>query len=284
MIKTGMPSKQGVSAEQIKSGGVHHGALDDFSWPVMICLLGEFQIIKLTGEPIAIHGGGKGGNLLRLLALKYNNCVGRDTILDHLWPEASPELALQSLNSLVYGLRKQLSAHLGGQSPIISNDGFYRLNTQAGMGVDVIAFDSLARQSENAAQVGNMEFAAQAARRAIQYYRGDLYEGDELAVTLEQERLRALFLTLLARLADDFFKKGNYAECLQYAHRLLDYDLCREDAYRMVMRCHVRKGERAAALRQYNLCRSILFSEFDAPPEPATSALYDQIRTDPENV
>jgi len=283
MIKTGMPFNQGVSVEQIESGIVQ-AALDDFSWPVMICLLGEFQLVKKIDEPVTIHCGGKGANLLRLLALKNNNRVGRDTILDHLWPDASPELAMQSLNSLVYDLRKQLSKHLGGLAPILSNDGFYRLNTQAGMGVDVIAFDSLARQSEKAAQAGDMEFAAQSAARAIQYYRGDLYGGEELAVTLEQERLRALFLTLLARLADDFFKKGNYADCLQYAHRLLDYDPCREDAYRMVMRCHVRKGERAAALRQYHLCRSILFSEFEAAPEPATSALYDQIRTDPENV
>ena len=283
MMKTSMPSNQGVSAEQIESGGVQ-AALNDYSWPVMICLLGEFRLVKKMGEPIAIHSGGKGGNLLRLLALKYNSFVGRDTILDHLWPEASPELALQSLNSLVYGLRKQLSKHLGGLAPIISRDGFYRLNTQAGLGVDVIAFDSLARQSENAAQAGDMEFAAQAARKAIQYYQGDLYGGEELAETLEQERLRALFLTLLARFADDFFNKGNYADCLQYAHRLLDYDPCREDAYRMVMRCHVRKGERAESLRQYHLCRSILFSEFEAAPEPATSALYDQIRTDPEKV
>src|SRR5450756_1288034 len=119
MMKTSMPSNQGVSAEQIESGGVQE-ALNDYSWPVMICLLGEFRLVKKMGEQIAIHSGGKGGNLLRLLALKYNSFVGRDTILDHLWPEASPELALQSLNSLVYGLRKQLSKHLGGLAPIIS--------------------------------------------------------------------------------------------------------------------------------------------------------------------
>ena len=283
MINSSLKSKQAIPARQVQPESIQ-AEPGDFSWPVMICLLGEFRLVR-KGEPlVTFGGGGKSGNLLRLLALKHAGCVARDSILDHLWPDASPELAAQSLNSLVYSLRKQLSQYLGGQAPVVSNDGFYRLNIQAGMGVDVIAFDSLARQSNLLAQSGNLELAAQTARRAIEYYQGDLYGGDELAVTLELERLRNIFLSLLARLADECYKKNHYPECLYYAHRLLDYDPCREDAHRIVMRCHVRLGERAAALRQYILCTSILFSEFEAIPEPVTTALYDQIRTNPENV
>jgi hypothetical protein len=50
------------------------------------------------------------------------------------------------------------------------------------------------------------------------------------------------------------------------------------------MRCCVRSGERAQALRQYRLCVDILRSEFDALPEPATVALFDQVRRDPGSV
>jgi two-component SAPR family response regulator len=250
----------------------------------MICLLGEFRLIQ-NGEPLDIFGsGGKSANLLRLLAMKHASCLVRDAILDQLWPDASLELAAQSLNSLVYSLRKQLSPYLGGQAPVIAKDGFYRLNMQAGMGVDVVAFDSLARQSDLAAQSGDLELAAPMALRAVQYYQGDLYGGEDLVFTLELERLRNVYLTLLARLADDCFRKQDYSGCLQYAHRLLEYEPCREDAHRTVMRCHVRLGERAVALRQYQLCQSILLSEFAAVPEPATISLYDLIRTNPEIV
>jgi hypothetical protein len=50
------------------------------------------------------------------------------------------------------------------------------------------------------------------------------------------------------------------------------------------MRCHVRRGERAQALRQYRLCESVLRSEFETDPEPATKALFEQIRLDPDSV
>jgi hypothetical protein len=50
------------------------------------------------------------------------------------------------------------------------------------------------------------------------------------------------------------------------------------------MRCHVQRGERAQALRQYQLCRDILKAEYDAAPEPATTALFDQVRLDPGSI
>ena len=77
---------------------------------------------------------------------------------------------------------------------------------------------------------------------------------------------------------------GDYTGCLSHARRLLANDPCREDAYRLMMRCYVRLGERAQALRQYRLCQTILRTEFDAVPEPATTALFDQIRLDPGSI
>jgi DNA-binding SARP family transcriptional activator len=50
------------------------------------------------------------------------------------------------------------------------------------------------------------------------------------------------------------------------------------------MRCHVRRGERSQALRQYRLCQQILRAEFDAAPEPATEALFEQVRLAPSAI
>jgi DNA-binding SARP family transcriptional activator len=62
---------------------------------------------------------------------------------------------------------------------------------------------------------------------------------------------------------------------------MLASDPCREDAHRLVMRCYVRLGERAQALRQYQLCKQILRAEYDVAPEDATTALYDRVRLEP---
>jgi hypothetical protein len=50
------------------------------------------------------------------------------------------------------------------------------------------------------------------------------------------------------------------------------------------MRCYVRLGERARALRQYRICCESLDAEFEAPPEPLTEALFNRIRLDPDCV
>jgi len=120
--------------------------------------------------------------------------------------------------------------------------------------------------------------------KAVQLYRGDLCTGTDGNAVVERERLRAHFLTVLARLADYHFSVSNYPRCLHYAEQLLQYDACREDAHRMVMRCYVRQGERAQALRQYLLCQNILRAEFDAAPESHTTLLYDQVRLHPDTV
>ncbi|HET7380215.1 MAG TPA: bacterial transcriptional activator domain-containing protein, partial [Gaiellales bacterium] len=61
-------------------------------------------------------------------------------------------------------------------------------------------------------------------------------------------------------------------------------DPCREDGHRTAMRCYVRRGERAQALRQYQMCEVILREEFNATPEPATRALFDKVRLAPEDI
>jgi DNA-binding SARP family transcriptional activator len=96
--------------------------------------------------------------------------------------------------------------------------------------------------------------------------------------------MRACYLSLLGYLADDHFRAADYPTALQHAVRLLRHDPCREDAHRMVMCCYVRLGVRAQALRQYRTCQEILAREFDARPEPATTALFARIRTDPGSV
>lgn len=101
---------------------------------------------------------------------------------------------------------------------------------------------------------------------------------------VERERLRVCYLSLLAQLADYHYDQREYAACLTYAQRLLSIEPCREDAHRLLMRCYVQRGERAQALRQYHLCVVILRTEFDATPEAATTALYEQVRLAPESI
>ena len=256
---------------------------DEASWPILICLLGSFLLLR-AGQSVALHYGGKIETLLCRLGLQSGRRVPRAVLVNVLWPASDSTQATQSLNSLIYSLHKLLGDALGGAAPVLHEDGYYRLDVEVGVGVDVACFDTWANTGDQQVRAGDLTRAATSYRHSIDLYRGDLAVETDVGGVLERERLRARFLSLLAYLADEQYRAGEYGACLENAWRLLGHDPCREDAHRIVMRCYVRRGERAAALRHYQVCEQILRAEFDAAPELATTALFDQIRLQPNHI
>lgn len=248
-------------------------------WSILVCLLGPFRLLN-AGQSVLACSSERVETLLGYLALQGGLAVARDQLLTLLWPNNDPALAGQSLNSLVYGVRKTLKNELGGAPPVVQVNGYYRLNYEAGMSVDVVEFERYANAGEQHARSGDVRLAASCYHRAVECYQGDLCMAPDPQTLIERERLRARNLTLLMWLADTTYGARRYRQSLAYTQRLLQYDPCREDAHRLAMRCYVQVGERAQAFQQYRLCQELLRQEFDAVPEQATIALFDQIRLD----
>jgi DNA-binding SARP family transcriptional activator len=246
-------------------------------WSILICLLGRFRLLSASQSGLECNGD-RAMTLLGYLALHGESTVSRDQLLALLWPESEPALAGQSLNSLIYGVRKALKDKLEGAPPVVQLNGHYQLNYDAGVSTDVVQFERLADAGEEHAREGQTRLARVCYRRAVELYEGDLCIVPDPRTLIERERLRARYLTLLLRLAGAAYKTQRYDQSLVYAQRLLRHDPCREDAHRHVMRCYVQLGERAQAFRQYQLCQELLRQEFDAVPEQATVSLFDQIR------
>jgi len=249
------------------------------AWPVFVSLLGSFGLLK-HGRVVDLRSGGKSQTLVAELAIQSNHGLERAELLGSLWPRSEPELAAHSLNTLLYDLHRRLGDVLNGQPPIVHQGSTYFLNVPAGIGVDIAAFESAASTGDAARRAGNAEGAKCAYTEAAALYRGDLCVGEDVRHVLDRERLRVRYLTLQDALADILFAEAHYRRALERSLDLLAHDPCREDAHRLAMRCYVRLGERAQAFRQYQLCRSILRAEFDAEPEAATTALFDQVRQD----
>jgi DNA-binding SARP family transcriptional activator len=251
--------------------------------PVLVCLLGSFRLLK-AGADVPVRCGGKTAILLSSLALRDRHRASRESLLDTLWPQAEATRAAHSLNSLLHALRQTLGDVLAGASPVIYRAGGYELNVIAGVGVDISHFDALAGVAERQLRAGDRDAAVRSWRRAVALYHGDICAVDDVRAIVQRERVRAVYLSLLGRLADQYFREYDYQAALDHALRLLSHDPCREDAHRLVMRCHVRLGERAQALRQYGVCQQILAAEFEARPEPLTRALFERVRLDPAAV
>jgi len=252
-------------------------------WPVMLCLLGNFRLL-VEGQLIPIHPGSKSAMLLSLLALHGGRRMPGEQLIQMLWAESDPALARTSLRVLVHHLHKLLGPALQGARPVLLEDGYCRLNQAAGIGVDVICFDRLVESGNQQLHAGDAAAAMRSYDCAAQLYRDDLQVATDAQTVIERERLRASYLTLLAQLAEYHYQLADYSAALDYLWRLLVCDPWREDAHRLVMRCYMRRGERAAALHHYQICVDVLRAEFDAEPEPATLALFTQIRLDPDRI
>jgi DNA-binding SARP family transcriptional activator len=250
---------------------------------VRICLLGRFEILK-NGRPVSLRPGGKVEHLVGALALHPLHGVSRETLIETVWPETDRGQAGHSLNSLVHWLKQQLHDSLDGQSPLRHDGGRYSLALGERLSLDILEFEHHVDLGNRCASAGDLEAAVHAYDEALVLYGGDLTEGSDVLFLLERERLRAAYLSVMAALAEQYYAAARYRDALRHALGLLYADPCREDAHRMVMRSYVRDGQRAQALRHYEICRVILLREFDAVPELETEALFEAIRTDPRRV
>lgn len=247
---------------------------------MLVCLLGSFRILR-NGQPLEALIVGKAVTLLSALALHLETGVPRDALLELLWPEQDSGQSAVSLHSLIYSLQRRLRSDRADEATVVYANGSYALNTAAGVSTDIARFGALVVEGNRLATIDQHAEAASHYERALALYRGDLVTGTDVYAVIERERLRMSFLTCLAWLADRSYREADYSAALEHASRLLANDPCREDAHRVVMRTHVRRGERAQALRQFRLCEQVLHREFGVEPEAATTALFDRIRSDP---
>ena len=89
-------------------------------------------------------------------------------------------------------------------------------------------------------------------------------------------------LSALDLLAEHAADRGDLASVLEYGTEILEIDGLRERAHRQLMRAHLALGQRACALRQYQLCVELLERELGVEPSHLTRQLHDSIRADAE--
>src|SRR5205823_3610746 len=126
--------------------------------------------------------------------------------------------------------------------------------------------------------------APAALEEAVALYRGDLLDGFDVAAApfeewllAERERLRELALEALARLLRHQSESRATEPAIQTALRLLALDPLQEAVHRTLMRLYARQGRRSNALRQYQVCVSVLQRELGVEPEAETRRVYQDI-------
>jgi DNA-binding SARP family transcriptional activator len=124
---------------------------------------------------------------------------------------------------------------------------------------------------------------------AAELLRGDFLEGLALEDNYEfetwllgeRERWRQRSARILSHAVDKLERQGSYRSALRYAHKILQFMPWREEAHRHVMRLLALSDQRNAALKQFELCKLVLWEELGVEPSAETRALQERIRRSP---
>src|SRR5262249_2703556 len=186
-----------------------------------------------------------------------------------LWPDSGPEQSRASLRQAIVTLRRDCDAVSPG---LIVIDGDRLGLDHTRIRVDVAKFEECLAGTTD----GDL-------KTAMTLYRGPLLDGLAVnASTFEnwlrthRQRLAQLALqTFESRIAAILETDPGLASDL--ANRLLALDPTNEAGHRALMSARAAQDDRAAAIRQYQLCIATLQRELGVQPSVETRDLYQQI-------
>jgi DNA-binding SARP family transcriptional activator len=214
------------------------------------------------------------------LALARGKYFTRQQLIDELWAGEGEAVSAGTLNTVLWRLRKLVEAPPLKHGELIACDrrGGIGLRREAPVELDIDEFvrcvlPVLAKPLERM-----VEPDLEALRCGVNLYTADLLTdiGDEWALR-EREIYRRHYLNALGRLMQAAALAQDYHSGIRYAQLILDQDTLREDVHRELMRLFVNSGQRALALRQYDVCRATLKRELAIVPMPETISLYQSI-------
>jgi len=215
--------------------------------------------------------------ILAYLLAHWDEDVAEEKILYAFWPDSPPKKARQSLHTALYQIRQLFQSYLGEQkyNYILHEKEFYRFNVETEHYIDLKEFEQFYRAGIRAMEEGKEEEGIALLQKAETLFIGEFLEGYFSDWAIEyRENSRKIYIDILFRLAQHFFRASKYEVCLDYSQKILGSDSCRQDIHMMIMKCYQALGQKELAIRQYQICTQILKRELNISPSTEIMALY----------
>jgi DNA-binding SARP family transcriptional activator len=221
---------------------------------VEITLLGEFGV-RVDGTAVDPRSWERrhAASLVKLLALAPGRRLHREQCLDAIWPELGVDEAGPRLHKAAHYARKAL----GDRDAIVLRRDEVALFPNGDVTIDVIDFEALADRALHHDDPGPLA-------AALDCYGGPLLPADpyEPWADARREHARRLHVSLLRR--------------AQRWDALLAEEPADEDAHVALMRAYIARGDRRAALRQYERMDRALRDELGMVPSEEATRLRDE--------
>ncbi len=236
-------------------------------------MLGE-QRVSYDGRGGGVLQGRRALGLLAYLVLHVGTPQPRSRLAGLFWPDSGQGQARTNLRRELHQLRLNMPDI---DSYLDFNAASVCWRTSAPARVDLLEFEQLA---ELARQAGNSERFRPLAAHAVSAYTGELLpDFDEDWVLPDRERLRRQAIELLDQLTTAERRAENLAAAVDWARRRVELEPLDESGYRQLIELTSAAGDRAAAIRVYHRCASVLENELQVTPDRRTTALYERLLT-----
>ena len=195
--------------------------------------------------------------------------VGKEKILDTLWPDLEPDKAAQNLHATTWYIRNTLYA-IGYSGLFIRNKGYYRVDMDA-LACDTARFTALLEGiSKGRYTIGDLQ-------QALELYQGPYLDGrsyewaadKRLWLDNEHERLRY-------KLAEEYQLTGQADKALNLYRDIIRDNPLAEKAYETFISLCLTQGDKPSALQYYNKYKTILNKELGLTPPAGLNRIMDK--------
>jgi len=215
---------------------------------VRLALLDAFEL-RLDGDAVALPPSAQ--RLLALLAL-HERPLLRPYVAGLLWLETPEERASANLRSSLWRLNRP--------GPRLVEATNMQLRLDPTVHVDVRDTVAVAQQLLGEPDADPIELDPSTLTGELL---PDWYDD---WVLLERERLRQLSLHALEALGERLLSAGLLGRALEAALAAIAMEPLRESAHRLLIKIHLAEGNASEAIRQLELCRTLLREQLGLAP------------------
>ncbi|MGI5503590.1 AfsR/SARP family transcriptional regulator [Lentzea sp. CA-135723] len=235
-------------------------------------VLGPLQVL-LDGEPLLVRAGRQRALLVSLL-LRAGTSVTVDELAVNVWGEDPPARARATLQTYVMRLRQLL----GPSVPIRTVPDGYLIDVDE-KNIDLMRFEPLIDQGEQARAAGNLGAASSSFAAALALWRGpalvDVPSG--LLHRDEVPRLDERRLHVLERRVEVDLELGRHGELVAELSRLTSEHPLRERFWAQLMVALYRSGRQSEALAAYQRVSRLLGDQLGIDPGDELRRVHGQV-------
>ncbi len=248
----------------------------------MFGALGPFEC-RWNGRAVAL-GGVKQQMVLALLVLEANRTVSVDRLLEWVWHEDAEPRNAATLQVYMSNWRRELAPAAAelDRALIVTRRPGYELQLEVGES-DLLMFESLRRNGEDATRSGRPAEAVVAFRAALALWRGDPFSGlpvDPSATTT----LRLTKVNLMEQLAEAELAVGRHRDIVGQLQTWVEEHPLNELLRAHLMLALYRCGRQADALATYRAGRELLVEELGIDPSRELREMETRILNQDRNL